>query len=147
MNNDKDVFHFVKSEPSETLKKPKKSTNYYLKSFKKMQSGQWTFNFAAFCFGMFWLLYRRMYVYALCHFIISMYVPLPFTLMSMAFGFFANRLYFHHLQSKYIDGEKTSGVNHWVIPFTIICIFLMNFQFMHMEERQIDPLSYRNIKL
>lgn len=146
MNTDKDVFHLIKSNTFENIKTPKKSTQYYINSFKKIKSGLYTFNFAAFFFGMFWLLYRKMYVFAFCHFIVFTYTPLPYMLSSLAFGFFANSLYLHHLTSKFMDGKKTLGVNTWVIPLMILFIFLLNMRVI--SETNVTPcVSYRQIKL
>lgn len=129
MKNDKEIFDLVKSSPTEEIHKPKKSTKYYLESFKKITKGIFVFNLPAFLFGTFWLIYRKMYLFAFFFFVASVFLPVPYIIVASIFGFLANYLYFKHLQEKAHDGETEVGVNKWIIPLTIIGLILMNILF------------------
>ena len=123
MKNDNEIFDLFKKSESETLEAPKKSTRYYLASFKKMAAGLFAFNTPAFLFGGFWMLYRRMYLMAFLFFIVSFFTPMPYILVATLFGFTANHIYWHTLKERFMDGKTTMGVNKWIIP-TIILIFV-----------------------
>jgi hypothetical protein len=96
---------------------------FYLKTYRhKLETGEFTFNIPAFFLGMFWFLYRKMYVQAAVIFAIisvigvvedlmlvnasanglaSMIVNIVVTLItSLITGFVANNLYIAHAEKK-----------------------------------------------
>ncbi|GJL82669.1 MAG: hypothetical protein DHS20C01_23030 [marine bacterium B5-7] len=121
------------------------NTRFYLSEFRHLEEGtalmQITWNWSAFFFGSFWMLYRKMYgwcvlliLFHLCEPLVSrpdnsvligaIYLVTDFILIPM----YANFWYYRHVQnrvksshSKHVDSthpieflRKTGGVNIWV---------------------------------
>ena len=139
MKKAKEIFDMVKKSQCETLRKPKKATRYYLKTFKKMMSGLFVFNLPAFLFGPIWMLYRKMYLFAFLYFILAVYLPIPYIALATSFGFLANHFYFHHLKETFLDGARKQGVNRWIIPVLVITIIAVTYGLTNADSFMVDP--------
>jgi uncharacterized paraquat-inducible protein A len=139
MKNDNEIFELVKKSEDETLEAPKKSTSYYLASFKKIAAGIFVFNTPAFLFGGLWMLYRRMYLMAFLFFIISFFTPVPYILLATIFGFTANHIYWHNLKERFMDGKQKWGVNKWIIPTIILICVALTFLSVMGDASLPDP--------
>jgi hypothetical protein len=97
-----------------------------------------TWNWPAFFLGFIWMLYRKMYLWALVSFVIAL-TPVAFPLTMIGWGIVGNYLYYSHARKKILDyrslQSQTStaltlydlgGVNRWVwfVGF-ILLIFLL----------------------
>ncbi|MBI5603087.1 MAG: zinc-ribbon domain-containing protein [Deltaproteobacteria bacterium] len=108
-----------------------KNADRYLSKFRKFQfTGRdgfaVTWNWPAFWLGFIWMLYRKMYLWALLAFIIAL-TPVGFPLIMIGWGIVGNYLYYLHARKKILAfkyqpvGGPTSfslnelgGVNRWV---------------------------------
>lgn len=64
-----------------------------------------TWNWAAFFFGFWWILYRKLYVWALIAFFLVL-VPFWVFLSSIVYGVTANYIYYKHAKKKIIECKK-----------------------------------------
>ncbi len=97
-----------------------------------------TWNWYAFGFGSFWMLYRKMYIQALVTFIFSC-IPGLNLFVHIIIGAIGNHLYYEHVKKNIYDLrsiqpqhnfhvalQETGGVNKWVITTSVIlCILLL----------------------
>lgn len=105
--------------------------DYYLNKFEKFSSADMerspvSWNWAAFFFGFVWMLYRKMYLWALVSFILAL-TPIAFPLLMVLWGLTGNFLYYRHGRKKIMEVRlvnfsggptpnlaKAGGVNRWV---------------------------------
>ncbi len=126
--------------------------DYYLAQFRKfflVPGGQFTFtwNWAAFAFGFWWFLYRKMYLWALAAFLLSnilgsiffFHGPLGVLFIHLGYGVLGNYLYFRHVRSKVAEAAmniparekliaylaRTGGTNNWVVWLGLILTGLL----------------------
>jgi len=121
------------------------NTGYYLEAFRKFNAAgrdvfSPTWNWAAFGGGFGWMLYRKMYLWAIVAFVSSL-IPYLGLAAWIAFGAVANYLYYEHAKKKILDTRtlhpsgdisvilsQTGGVNKWVpvaaIIFSILVLLL-----------------------
>jgi thiol-disulfide isomerase/thioredoxin len=118
-----------------------KNAHKYLSKFSKFNIGGTdnfaiTWNWPAFFFGWLWMLYRKLYLWALVAFVLEL---IPYTSLFGLIGFAmsGNYLYYKHAKKK-IDDLKTSrpssdlssslrqvgGVNRWVVTVAMVLIVL-----------------------
>jgi hypothetical protein len=109
-----------------------KNADCYLSKFRKFQVSERgnyavTWNWPAFFLGFIWMLYRKIYLWALLAFLITL-TPIGFPLTMIAWGVTGNYLYFLHARKKILDHKsqqkissetapplsELGGVNRWV---------------------------------
>jgi hypothetical protein len=129
-----------------------KKADYYLKKFHFFGVGvetgfAFTWSWPAFFLGFIWLLYRKMYLWALIAFFIAL-TPISFPLAMIGWGIVGNYLYFLHVRNKISDYNshqtqramvpsqalaELGGVNRWVwfagILFILFLLFLLSLGF------------------
>jgi len=131
-----------------------KNADYYLQKFKRFNIGGAdvfapTWNWSAFWGGFGWMLYRKMYMWAIIAFALTL-IPHIGLIAWIATGAVSNYLYYNHAESKILeikrlhfasatssDLHQAGGTNRWV-PITAIVItillcvslILMTFVFM-----------------
>ncbi len=131
----------------------RKNADYYLYKFRKF-SGRGTTGFAftwswsAFFLGFIWMLYRKMYLWALAAFVIA-FTPVAYPLTMIGWGIVGNYLYYLHARKKILEYKTRQvqtpttlslsdlgGVNRWVLfagflffLFLVLIVFL-GFQFI-----------------
>jgi hypothetical protein len=108
-----------------------KRADHYLRKFSNF-SGKGTsrfavtWNWSAFFLGFIWMLYRKMYLWALGAFFIA-FTPVALPLTMIGWGIVGNYLYYLHARNKILDYKSRQnatphtlslsdlgGVNHWV---------------------------------
>jgi hypothetical protein len=118
------------------------NAGYYTHEFKKFDAGgrdvfSATWNWAAFWGGFGWMLYRKMYMWAIIAFAL-MLMPYLGLAAWIAFGIVGNYLYYQHAKAKILDiktlhptGEisaalsQIGGVHRWLpIAATILTILI-----------------------
>jgi len=129
--------------------------DYYLNKFrffwdKGTTSFAVTWNWSAFFLGFIWMLYRKMYLWALVAFLIAL-TPISFPLAMIGWGIIGNYLYFLHARNKIIENRSRQGttpialslsdlggVNRWVwyigfifFLFLLFIVVLGFFIFFH----------------
>ena len=123
------------------------NAGYYTHEFKKFDSAgidafSLTWNWPAFWGGFGWLLYRKMYMWAIIAFAL-MLMPYLGLAAWIALGAVANYLYYQHAKSKILEikalhqsGEisavlsQTGGVHRWVPIAAVIFTVLLFLLFM-----------------
>ena len=122
------------------------NAGYYVQEFKKFNAGgrdvfSATWNWAAFWGGFGWMLYRKMYMWAIIAFAL-MLMPYLGLASWIAFGIVANYLYYQHAKRKILEiktlqpaGEisvvlsQIGGVHRWLpiaaAIFTIVLFLLL----------------------
>jgi hypothetical protein len=110
-----------------------KKADYYLNKFRFFENEgaigfAITWSWSAFFLGFIWMLYRKMYLWALIAFFIAL-TPVSFPLAMIGWGIVGNYLYFLHVRNKIIDYQfrqtqtsmvpsqalaELGGVNRWV---------------------------------
>lgn len=123
------------------------NAGYYLHEFKKFDAGgvdtfSASWNWSAFVGGFGWLLYRKMYMWAIVAFI-SMLIPYLGLASWIGLGAVANYLYYRHAKRKILEirelyhtGEisvvlsQIGGVNKWVPTAATIFTILLLLLFM-----------------
>ena len=129
-------------------------TAYYNRVFSRMKPGKWkpSWNWCAFLFAPFWLVYRKMYSYGLAF----MGVTLVFSLLRSQFisqlslclyilcGVFGNALYKVHLEQKAAQAElltgtyqsdfykKNGGINKLATVLSIGAFLVLAFLFSYI---------------
>jgi len=91
------------------------SAGYYVHEFKKFDAGgrdafAATWNWAAFWGGFGWMLYRKMYLWAIISFVL-MFLPYLGLAAWIAFGIVGNYLYYQHAKTKIIEIKKLHPTN------------------------------------
>lgn len=108
-----------------------KKADHYLRKFRNF-SGRGTngfavtWNWSAFFLGFIWMLYRKMYLWALVAFFIA-FTPVAFPLTMIGWGIVGNYLYYLHARKKILEYKtrqgatpiilslsELGGVNRWV---------------------------------
>lgn len=87
-----------------------KNSDQYLSDFRKFNvDGRdkfvLTWNWAAFFFGFWWILYRKLYVWALIAFFL-LFIPFWIFVSSIVYGVCANYIYYKHAKKKIIECKK-----------------------------------------
>jgi hypothetical protein len=102
-----------------------------------------TWSWPGFFLGFIWMLYRKMYLWALAAFLIA-FTPVSFPLAMIGWGIVGNYLYFLHVRNKIIDYKsrqtqtspalplaELGGVNRWVwLAGFVFLLFLLIFGFL-----------------
>jgi hypothetical protein len=105
-----------------------------------------TWNWPAFFLGFIWMLYRKMYLWALIAFIIA-FTPVAFPLTMIGWGIVGNYLYFLHVRNKIIEYKsrqsqtsmalslaELGGVNRWVLfAGFVFFLFLLAIVFLGFQ--------------
>jgi hypothetical protein len=91
----------------------------YIRKFRKfsvdgVDKFSWTWHWPAFFFGFWWLLYRKLYVWALIAFLLLM-IPYWFFLNSFVYGVIANYIYYKQVKKKITQKKKAAAslVRDW----------------------------------
>ncbi|HMK59723.1 MAG TPA: zinc-ribbon domain-containing protein [Dissulfurispiraceae bacterium] len=118
-----------------------KNSDYYLQRFRKFNIEgtdvfSFTWNWSAFCGGFGWMLYRKLYMWAIIAFVLSL-IPHITLIAWIATGAISNYLYYRHAKSKILeikalhsatdiagDLRQVGGINRWV-PVTAVIITLV----------------------
>jgi hypothetical protein len=125
-----------------------KKADKYLSKFRKFNVGgvdkfAVTWHWPAFFFGLFWMLYRKLYLWALLAFILDIIISsLPYyfaPLIMIVWGMTGNYIYYKHVKKKILKLKtdqssfdlslmaaslrKIGGVNRWV-PYTPVIIII-----------------------
>ncbi|MGA3085973.1 MAG: DUF2628 domain-containing protein [Thermodesulfobacteriota bacterium] len=127
-----------------------KKADHYLSKFRSFFSGAnygfaVTWNWPAFFLGFIWMLYRKMYLWALLAFFIT-FTPVALPLTMIGWGIVGNYLYYLHGRKKILEYKSRQGttpialslsdlggVNRWVwyIGFIfflfLVCIVVLGF--------------------
>lgn len=108
-----------------------KNADRYVSQFRSFQNAgrdrfAVTWNWSAFFLGFIWMLYRKMYLWALLAFLIAM-TPVGFPLIMIGWGITGNYLYYVQARKKILDItsrqmtaptslslQELGGVNRWV---------------------------------
>ena len=125
-----------------------KNADHYWRKFKSFRStGQegfaFTWSWSAFFFGFIWMLYRKMYLWALLAFIISL-TSITFPLLMIGWGLIGNYIYFWHVRKKILEHRtpissgvskrslaEIGGVNRWIwFIGVILFLFLLAIGFL-----------------
>ena len=120
-----------------------KNADYYIRKFRKFTAGggggagggetfALTWHWPAFFFPVLWMLYRKMYVWALVAFLVDMVPGLGLVFM-VVFGVTANYIYFRHVRARVFEARETAGpegavaelaasggVNRWVFVLAAV---------------------------
>ena len=91
-----------------------KNADSYIQKFRKFNADgvdkfSWTWHWPAFFFGFWWLLYRKLYVWAVIAFL-SLMIPYGFLLNSLVYGVVANYIYYRHVKKK-ISQKKNAAAS------------------------------------
>lgn len=118
-----------------------KNAEPFLKPFRKFQTPDAdrfvaTWNWPAFWLGFIWMLYRKMYFWALVAFLIAL-TPFGFPVALIGWGVSGNYLYYLHARKKILKYQEhqnrfpgalslneLGGVNRWVWVVGILLILL-----------------------
>lgn len=113
------------------------NSHYYVRNFAKFtvtgaESFTLTWNWPAFFFTFFWMLYRKMYIQAVITFVLFC-LPGLNLLLHIGTGAVGNYLYYKHAKDKIIEIralqspqnlgdalQQAGGVHAWVIPVAIV---------------------------
>ena len=119
-----------------------KNADRYLKKFRAFQTGKEgsfvvTWNWPAFWLGFIWMLYRKMYLWALIAFILVL-TPIAHPLTMIGWGICGNFLYYRQARRKILEYKsrqalapgalslkELGGVNRWVWFVGIVLILFM----------------------
>ena len=114
-----------------------KNAAYYKEKFPRFHVGGVetfapTWNWAAFFCNFWWMLYRKLYLWALAWFLLT-FIPFFGLVFWIAAGLSGNYLYYRHSMSRIREARSTTtpdrlpavlselgGVNEWVIPVGIV---------------------------
>jgi hypothetical protein len=107
------------------------NADYYLNQFKKfhpegMGGFSFTWNWPAFFFGIVWMLYRKMVLWALVSFLVLL-TPVTLPVLMVVWGLTGNYLYYVHCRRRILEMRRRraagipgptlaekGGVNRWV---------------------------------
>lgn len=136
------------------------NAGYYLHEFRKFKIAgkdafSATWNWAAFLGGFGWMLYRKMYMWAIIAFVLFL-IPYLGLAAGIAFGAVANYLYYEHAKKKILDirtihpsGDISvilshiGGVNKWVPTAATILTILLLLLFLAFF--LLIPFSFYNL--
>lgn len=114
-----------------------KNSGYYSTAFRKfnirgVETFAPTWNWAAFLYNFWWMLYRKLYLWALAWFFLTL-IPIFGFAFWIAAGITGNYLYYRHATSKIREAKSVQppdqltavlvelgGVNGWVIPVAVV---------------------------
>lgn len=114
-----------------------KNAGYYKTTFRKfnvrgVETFAPTWNWAAFLCNFWWMLYRKLYLWALLWFFLTL-IPFFGFAFCIAAGILGNYLYYKHATSKIREAgsvrppdqipsvlKELGGVNGWVIPVAVV---------------------------
>ena len=114
-----------------------KNADYYKMQFRKfnvrgVETFAPTWNWCAFLFTFWWMLYRKLYLWAFLWLLLT-FVPFFGFLFWVAAGIVGNYLYFRHVNARIRDARSVQpshqlpavlrelgGVNEWIIPVAIV---------------------------
>lgn len=114
-----------------------KKADYYKTKFRKfnvrgVETFAPTWNWCAFLFTFWWMLYRKLYLWALVWILLT-FVPFFGLVFWIAAGIVGNYLYFRHVNARIREARSVQpshqlpaalaelgGVNEWVIPVAIV---------------------------
>jgi hypothetical protein len=114
-----------------------KNAGYYKSKFRKFNVGgvetfSPSWNWAACLFHFWWMLYRKLYLWALLWFLLT-FIPFLGLAFWVAAGITGNYLYYHHATSKIREAKTATppeklpavlaelgGVHEWVIPVAVV---------------------------
>ena len=108
-----------------------RNTRYYKEAFEKLEKeNKSTFNFVAAFFSIQWLIFRKMYGWAILFILVNVGIQIPIKMLNLSpsmlygvsilfslilfvgFGFFGNTLYYKHVRSQVSKGyAKIPGYN------------------------------------
>ena len=117
--------------------------DYYVSKFLEMksQNKKATWNWPAFLFSGYWLLYRKMYIYGIGVILGALLLSeIPLVLLAgyIVMGIFGNALYMNHLETKAKDmktmdpmgkrlyAEKNGGVNSVAVIIALVIVTLIS---------------------
>jgi hypothetical protein len=127
-----------------------KDADWYLKKFKSFRLGREdrftvTWNWPAFWLGFIWMLYRKMYLWALIAFILA-FTPIAHLLVMIGWGISGNYWYYRQARKKILEYKsrqaispashslkELGGVNRWVwgvgivLFLFIIAVMILGF--------------------
>jgi hypothetical protein len=119
-----------------------RNADTYIRKFRNFSSSgansfAFTWNWSAFFLGFIWMLYRKMYLWALAAFFIA-FTPVAFPLTMIGWGIAGNYIYFLHARRKILEYKSRrsptpmalnlkdlGGVNHWVWLIGILLILIL----------------------
>ena len=125
----------------------------YLRKFKKFNVDgfdkfAWTWHWPAFLFGFWWLLYRKLYVWALIA-LLLLYIPYWIFVSSLVYGPIANYVFYKHAKRKIVKYKtanapvdpnkaaaalrKKGGVKVWVPILAVFTILVIIFSYVHVH--------------
>ena len=153
----------------------RRNSKYYLDSFKKLDKGQTSWNWAAFFFQGMWMFYRKMYLYGLFSlafdfvtFFIVVSSPSIGTTLGLGFicniaykclyGYFGNRIYYsvvkeriadgYHLMDQYKSTSKSLAILFIFLPaiyFYYFADILANEKYFRSTPRGDNSVNEVNI--
>ncbi|HMK64428.1 MAG TPA: DUF2628 domain-containing protein [Thermodesulfobacteriota bacterium] len=127
-----------------------KDADFYLKKFRSFRGREDSFavtwNWPAFWLGFIWMLYRKMYLWALIAFLL-VFTPMAHLLVMIGWGVCGNYLYYRQARKKILEYKsrqalspgslslkELGGVNRWVwvvgIVFFLFMMAIMVFGFL-----------------
>jgi hypothetical protein len=128
-----------------------KNADSYLNKFRRFRRGKeegfaFTWNWSAFWLGFIWMLYRKMYLWALLAFVVAL-APVAYPLTMIGWGITGNYLYYRQARKKTLEYksrpvispaslslDELGGVNRWVwlvgIIFFLFIIFVVTMGFL-----------------
>jgi len=144
------LLAFIRKD-TDTEARYTKETAYYLHQFEHNKGARFfvSWNWSAAFFGVIWMLYRRMYVYAIIYLLLKLATPPPFSFLSawpyitfvstntshwidlglfFVQGLFGNALYLDFARRKVQKGVLHSGVNDNLI-FLILIAFIIFYYY------------------
>jgi hypothetical protein len=119
-----------------------KDADWYLSKFRSFRveredSFAVTWNWPAFWLGFIWMLYRKMYLWALIAFLL-VFTPMAHLLVMIGWGVCGNYLYYRQVRKKILEYKsrqsfspgflslrELGGVNRWVWAVGIVCFLFM----------------------
>lgn len=119
----------------------KRNAEYYKESFEKLDGNKLTFNFAAAFGNVLWLIYRKMYGWAMLITLINGGIQIPmrmlpstpsvlsgisilsFLIWFLGFGFFGNTFYYKHVKSQVSKGYAKMPDYNTIDPIWSLIMF------------------------
>jgi hypothetical protein len=130
MSDIKKLHEYIKNK-REDMAKPKSETKFYLDMFEayegKLRFASW--NWPAFLFGGFWLLYRKMYLYVFFDLIFFLFTfsdsthNLYYDITSqLVLGIFGNSIYRYHLRKRVKEDSNSRGTSWLLVILAILVV-------------------------
>lgn len=119
----------------------KRNAEYYKESFEKLDGNKLTFNFAAAFGNVLWLIYRKMYGWAMLITLINAGIQIPMRMLSstpsvlsgisilsfliwfLGFGFLGNTFYYKHVKSQVSKGYSKIQDYNPIDPMWSLIVF------------------------